>query len=78
MKWRRKKETGLKNNLINGRTRVLSQEDIDKITRIYNILRNIGSRYEDIPGFCASAPLSKVAELDYVLTTGLHLGLPDD
>jgi type I restriction enzyme M protein len=33
---------------------------------------------EDIPSFFAPAPISKVAELDYVLTPGRYVGLPDD
>lgn len=35
-------------------------------------------QYEDVKGFCASVPLSRVAELDYVLTPGRYVGLPDE
>ena len=65
-------------HLINRRTRELSPEDIAKITSTYHNWRNAEGDYEDIAGFCASAPITKVAELDYVLTPGRYVGLPDD
>ena len=65
-------------HLINRRTRELSPADIDKITSTYHNWRNLDGTYADIPGFCAAAPISKVAELDYVLTPGRYVGLPDD
>ena len=64
--------------LINRRTRELSPEDISKITDTYHNWRNPDGNYEDIPGFCASAPIDKVRELDYVVTPGRYVGLPDD
>jgi type I restriction enzyme M protein len=68
-------------HLINRRTKELSEEDIQKIAKTYHNWRaSTGSApaYEDIAGFCASAPISKVKELDYVLTPGRYVGLPDD
>jgi len=64
--------------LINRRTRELSQEDIKKIASTYHNWRNPDGNYEDIAGFCAAVPISKVAELDFVLTPGRYVGLPDD
>lgn len=64
-------------HLINRRTRELSHEDIRKITDTYHAWLS-GTKYEDIPGFCASVPVSRVAELDYVLTPGRYVGLPDE
>lgn len=65
-------------HLINRRTRELSKEDIEKIAGTYHNWRNANNNYEDIAGFCASAPIAKIRELDYVLTPGRYVGLPDD
>ena len=37
-----------------------------------------GGNYQDIAGFCAAVHIDKVRELDYVLTPGRYVGLPDD
>lgn len=65
-------------HLINRRTKELSSEDIQKIAETYHNWRNVEGKYEDIAGFCASTPIVKVKELDYVLTPGRYVGLPDD
>jgi len=65
-------------HLINRRTRELSEEDIQKIAGTYHNWRNQNGSYEDIKGFCNSASVERVKELDYVLTPGRYVGLPDD
>ena len=73
-------------HLINRRTRELSHDDIQQIASTYHAWRtpaDIPAKegiqpYEDIKGFCASVPISRVAELDYVLTPGRYVGLPDE
>ena len=73
-------------HLINRRTLELSREDIQQIAGTYHAWRNASAipaqagiqPYEDIKGFCASVPVERVAELDYVLTPGRYVGLPDE
>jgi len=65
-------------HLINRRTKELSHEDIKQIADTYHNWRNPNGSYEDIAGFCASVNLERVKELDYALTPGRYVGLPDD
>jgi type I restriction enzyme M protein len=65
-------------HLINRRTKELSADDITKIAKTYHEWRKLKGKYEDIKGFCNSAPIERVKELDYVLTPGRYVGLPDE
>ncbi len=66
-----------KGHLINRRTRVFSDDDIRKIADTYHQWRNKDGKYEDIPGFCHSTSTEKIRELDYVLSPGRYVGLPE-
>jgi type I restriction enzyme M protein len=65
-------------HLINRRTKELGPDDIQRIAGTYHEWRKLKGKYEDIKGFCNSAGIDRVKELDYVLTPGRYVGLPDD
>ncbi|MDD2636528.1 MAG: class I SAM-dependent DNA methyltransferase [Bacteroidales bacterium] len=65
-------------HLINRRTLEFANEDIQQIADTYHNWRNPDGNYEDIAGFCNSTSVDKVKELDYVLTPGRFVGLPDE
>ena len=65
-------------HLINRRTRELSAEDIQQISQTYHNWRTGEDAYEDVKGFCASVPLERVGDLDYVMTPGRYVGLAEE
>lgn len=64
--------------LINRRTREFTNEDIAQVSDTYHHWLNSRDAYNDIPGFCKSATLEEIKTMDYVLTPGRYIGLPDD
>lgn len=64
--------------LVNRRNRDLSGEDIDRIAKVYHNWRTEDNGYEDVKGFCKSVTADEISKLDYVLTPGRFVGLPDE
>lgn len=65
-------------HLINRRTLEFTDEDIAKIADTYHHWLNSREAYADVAGFCKSVHLTEISAMDFVLTPGRYIGLPDE
>lgn len=64
--------------LVNRRNRELDDEDVASMARTFHNWRTNQDGYKDILGFCKSVALGEVRKLNYVLSPGRYIGLPED
>lgn len=65
-------------HLVTRKNRDLSDDDIKNVADTYHNWLAGNGDYEDIQGFCKSATLDEIKNLNYALTPGRYIGLPDD
>ena len=64
-------------HLVDRTHREFTDEDMQKIAKTYQEWRSKDGKYEDIKGFCKSAPMAEVQKHNHVLTPGRYVGIPD-
>jgi len=73
-------DTRAMGTLVNRTERILTDDELARIANTYHAWRGTRSardaqlEYEDIPGFCYSAPLEDIRKHDHVLTPGRYVG----
>ena len=60
------------------RLRVFSDEDVEKISGLYNEWRKVNGNYENVPGLCKMVTLEKVKKENYKLTPGIYVGTEEE
>jgi type I restriction enzyme M protein len=59
------------------RLRVLTDEDIGRVSSTFHLWRTDDPAYADIPGFCGSATAAEVAAHGWALIPGIYAGAPE-